>query len=193
MWSQCLPYQGELDGGFVADGELDAPMDVNRRGLAPGVALWMCGSESVGIGVIRAFNGALVQLQPVQGIVVTTTQFTAGACAYARDEGIALVQLRPFTDHDWNGRVRAVKIAATGYTLGEPHTTWEATGQVRPAPAESEDSTGRVSHAVQLPAATTLTESVVAALGAPATVIFHDQLARWNVDEDGVITPRPLI
>lgn len=22
MWSQCLPYQGELDGGFVADGEL---------------------------------------------------------------------------------------------------------------------------------------------------------------------------
>lgn len=21
MWSQCLPYQGELDDGFVADGE----------------------------------------------------------------------------------------------------------------------------------------------------------------------------
>ncbi|MET8978969.1 restriction endonuclease [Streptomyces sp. NPDC004539] len=241
------------------------------------------GSESVGIGIVRDFNGALVQLQPVQGIVVTTTRFTAGACAYARDEGIALVQLRPFTDHDWNGRVRAVKVTATGYALGEPHTRWQATGQVQPAPAEAEDSTGRVSvhevsyydasgtrqgplssllapwhaelsratpsdgstdtvtghhqlehpvwlrrehelvevtgftwtapvvsidldlhvtagriaeliaHAVQLPATTTLTESLAAALGAPGAVIFRDQLAHWNVDEDGVITPRPLI
>ncbi|MGX1975822.1 restriction endonuclease [Streptomyces kronopolitis] len=240
------------------------------------------GSESVGIDIIRNFNGALVQLQPVQGIVVTTTRFTAGACAYARDEGIALVQLRPFTDDDWNGRVRAVKIAATGYALGEPRTTWEATGQARPAPAEAEDSTGRVSvydvsyydasgtrqgplysllapwhaelsratpsdgstdtvtghhqlehpvwlkqghhlvevsgfawtapvvpidldlhvtgsriadliaHAVQLPAAMPMTESLATALGPPGTVIFHDQLARWDVD-DGVITPRPLI
>lgn len=240
------------------------------------------GRESVGIDIVRDFNGALVQLQPVQGIVVTTTRFTAGACAYARDEGIALVQLRPFVDRDWNGRVRAVKIAATGYTLGEPHTSWEATGQVRPAPAEAEDSTGRVSvhdvsyydasgvrqgtlylllapwraelarampsdgsldtmtghhqleypvwlrrehelaevtgfawtasvvsidldlqvtadriaeliaHAVELPATTTLTESLAAAFGGVGTVVFHDQLARWSVQEDGVITSRPL-
>ncbi|MBY8844588.1 restriction endonuclease [Streptomyces sp. SP2-10] len=241
------------------------------------------GSESVGIDVIRDFNGALVQLQPVQGIVVTTTRFTSGACAYARDEGIALVQLRPFTDHDWNGRVRAVKITATLYTPGEATTTWEATGRVRPAPADAEESTSRVSvhdvsyydasgtrlgplhslladwhaglsratptdgstdtiaghhqlehpvwlrqehelvevtgfdwtapvvsldldlqvtgsriadliaHAVQLPAAMTLTESLSKALGSPGTVVFHDQLARWDVDDDGVITPRPLI
>ncbi|MGW4561620.1 hypothetical protein ACWEN3_04150 [Streptomyces sp. NPDC004561] len=49
-----------------------------------------------------------------------------------------------------------------------------------------------IAHAVQLPAAMTLTESLATALGSPGTVIFHDQLARWNVDDDGVITPRPL-
>ncbi|MFE5334224.1 hypothetical protein ACFRCG_48555, partial [Embleya sp. NPDC056575] len=50
-----------------------------------------------------------------------------------------------------------------------------------------------IAHAVQLPGTTTLTESLATALGAPGTVIFHDQLARWSVDDDGVITPRPLI
>lgn len=239
-------------------------------------------SESVGIDVIRDFNGALIQLQPAQGIVVTTTRFTSGARANARDEGIALVQLRPFTDHDWNGRVRAVHIAATGYTLGEPHTTWEVTGKVRPAPDGADDSAGRVSvqnvayydalgarqgplhsllapwqaelsratpadgstdtvtghhqldhpvwlrrehhlvevtgfawsapvvsidvglqvtadriadliaHVVQLPTAMTLTESLATALGPSGTVIFHDQLTSWTVD-DGVITPRPPV
>ncbi|MEV6197551.1 restriction endonuclease [Streptomyces sp. NPDC051920] len=239
------------------------------------------GTESVGIDVIRDFNGALIQLQPAQGIVVTTTRFTSGACAYARDEGIALVQLRPFTDHDWNGRVTAVHVAATGYTLGEPETRWEATGKVRPAPDGADHSTGRISvhdvayydasgarqgplhsllapwrtelsratptdgstdtitghhqlehpvwlrreqhlvevtgfawsapvvsidfslhitasriaeliaHAVQLPTTRSLTESLSTALGPSGTVIFHDQLARWTVDDDGVITSRP--
>ncbi|MBK5993673.1 restriction endonuclease [Streptomyces sp. MBT58] len=238
-------------------------------------------SDSVGIDVIRDFNGALIQLQPAQGIVVTTTQFTSGARAYARDEGIALVQLRPFTDHDWNGRVSAVRIAATAYTLGEPHTTWEGTGKVSPAPDGADDSTGRVSmhdvayydasgarlgplnallapwqadlsstpvdgstdtitghhqldqpvwlrqgrhlvevtgfawsipivstdfglqvtagriadliaHAVQLPTTMNLTQSLTTALRPSGTVIFHDQLASWIVD-DGVITSRPPV
>jgi hypothetical protein len=237
-------------------------------------------SESVGIGIIRDFNGALIQLQPAQGIVVTTTQFTPEACAYARDEGIALVQLRPFTDRDWDGRARAINITATGYATGEPQTQWEGTGRMRPAPAAEPDSTGRVStheasyydesgarqeslhsllapwhremsrtvpmdgsvsaltgthqldqpvwlmrgtdlvevtgftwtvpvasidfdlavtgsriadlvaRAVQLPDKLALSQSLVAELGSPSTVIFQDQLARWSVDDAGVITPR---
>jgi hypothetical protein len=38
----------------------------------------------------------------------------------------------------------------------------------------------------------TLPESLATALGPSGTVIFHDQLARWTVD-DGVITPRPSV
>ena len=40
MWSQRLPYEGELDGRLVADGELDAPMDVNQLMLASARASW---------------------------------------------------------------------------------------------------------------------------------------------------------
>jgi hypothetical protein len=281
--SGLVVHDVKLSGdGKEASHQIDVSVGYNQGQQRALVECKDYGSESVGIDVIRDFNGALVQLQPVQGIVVTTTRFTSGACAYARDEGIALVQLRPFTDLDWNGRVRAVHIAATGYTLGEPRTTWEATGQVRPAPDGADDSTGRVSvhdvayydasgarqgplssllapwhaelsratpsdgstdtvtghhqlahpvwlrqehhlvevtgfgwtapvtsidldlrvtgsriadliaQAVQLPPAMTLTESLATALGSSSTVIFHDQLAGWNVDDDGVITPRPL-
>lgn len=30
MWSQRLPYEGELNGRLVADGELDAPMGLTH-------------------------------------------------------------------------------------------------------------------------------------------------------------------
>jgi hypothetical protein len=103
------------------------------------------GGESVGIDVIRDFNGALVQLQPVHSMVVTSTRLTAGACADARDEGITLVQLRPFTDADWTGRVRHVAVTATVHIPGEPTTTWTPTGRVRPAPTAAADAAGRVS------------------------------------------------
>jgi hypothetical protein len=49
-----------------------------------------------------------------------------------------------------------------------------------------------IAHAVQLPTTMNLTQSLATALRPSGTVIFHDQLASWIVD-DGVITSRPPV
>ena len=78
----------------------------------------------VDLSEVRDFNGALVQLQPARGIFVTTSDYTEPALTYARDENIALAVLRPFTDRDWEGRLREVEIASVFYYLGIPVTDW---------------------------------------------------------------------
>jgi len=79
---------------------------------------------------IRNFNGALMPLRPARGIFVTTSGYTAPARSYARDENIALVELRPFAESDWDGRIRQIKITADGYSLGTPETDWIPTGRI---------------------------------------------------------------
>jgi hypothetical protein len=44
---------------------------------------------------------------------------------------------------------------------------------------------------LQLPASTSLPQALTTDSGSLGTVIFHEQLARWCVSDDGAITPRP--
>lgn len=88
----------------------------------------------VDLAEIRDFNGALVQLQPARGIFVTTSDYTAPTRSYARDENIALVVLRPFTEEDWIGRIREFHIARDAYYPGTPITDWTGTGRTVSSP-----------------------------------------------------------
>jgi hypothetical protein len=101
-------------------------------------------TETVGISVVRDFNGALTQLRPAQGVVVSTVGFTDMARRYARDEGIALVLLRSFTESDWFGRVKAIVIQADAYVPSPPETSWMVTGRELPAPPGIREVTGMV-------------------------------------------------
>lgn len=83
---------------------------------------------------LRDFNGALVTLQPARGIFVTTTSYTAPARSYARDENITLVELRPFTEQDWEGRLREIHLKGDGYYRGTPSTDWTGTGRTVSSP-----------------------------------------------------------
>ncbi len=103
------------------------------------------GTEKIGIGIIRDFNGALLHLQPVQGIVVASSEFTSGARKYARDEDIVLVQLRPFTEDDWDGRLRKIVGTTEARFKGEPTLTFRHTGNLVELPSGLTASTGRVS------------------------------------------------
>jgi hypothetical protein len=98
----------------------------------------------VGLPEIRNFNGALVQVQPARGIFVTTSDYTAPARTYAREENISLVELRPFAEQDWNGRLRQIVINAEAYTLGTPVTQWMATGRTVSAPVGVAAASGGV-------------------------------------------------
>ncbi len=84
---------------------------------------------------LRDFNGALVTLQPARGIFITTTSYTAPARSYAQDENITLVELRPFTEQDWEGRLRGIHVKAEGYYRGTPSTEWTSTGRTASSPA----------------------------------------------------------
>jgi len=96
----------------------------------------------VDLSEIRDFNGALVQLQPARGIFATTSDYTAPARSYARDENIALVQLRPFTEQDWEGRVREINIAPDVCYRGTPSTNWMGTGRTVSNPTGVTNITG---------------------------------------------------
>ena len=93
---------------------------------------------------IRNFNGALIQLKPTRGIFVTTSDYTAPARTYAREENITLVELRPFAEQDWNGRLRQINLNAQVYTLGTPVTQWMATGRTVNGPVGATTVSGGV-------------------------------------------------
>lgn len=88
----------------------------------------------VDLSEMRDFNGALVQLRPARGIFVTTSDYTKPARSYARDENIALAVLRPFTEQDWEGRLREINITPLVYYPGIPATDWTGTGRMVSSP-----------------------------------------------------------
>lgn len=57
----------------------------------------------------RSFATVVRQLD-ASGVMITTTDFTAGAKTLADDEGIALMTLRPFLATDMEGRIQAINI-----------------------------------------------------------------------------------
>jgi hypothetical protein len=96
----------------------------------------------VSLSEVRDFNGALIQLQPARGIFVTTSEYTRNARTYALEENITLVELRPFADQDWSGRLRQIHVTAEVYTFGTPDTDWIGTGHTTVAPGDVADISG---------------------------------------------------
>lgn len=79
----------------------------------------------IGIGIIRDFYGAIVQIKPDDAIVVTTKGFTRGAIQFAKDENIKLAILKEFNEKDWKGRVRSLVINMRMIFMETPHiTSW---------------------------------------------------------------------
>lgn len=67
-------------------------------------------NKKVGIGIVRDFYGAVVDVKPQEAWVITCTGFTKQAVKYAQGMGIRLAILREFQESDWRNRVRRYKI-----------------------------------------------------------------------------------
>lgn len=94
------------------------------------------GTKLIGLDQARAFNGALLQLQPATGIMLTTVGYTSGALSYAHDEGIVLGLLRSFEERDWQDRVREIDLEISAYLPGTPQVAWTYADLVAGANAE---------------------------------------------------------
>ena len=68
----------------------------------------------------RSFATVVRQLAAT-GVMVTTTDFTAGAKTLADDEGIALMTLRPFIEADKDGRIETI-IITMRFVMPTPDT-----------------------------------------------------------------------
>lgn len=97
----------------------------------------------VRISEIRDFKGALLQLKPDHAIFVATTEYTRSARSYAREENITLVELRPFTDDNQEGRSGEIDLTIHAYALGRSHMIdFKATGRRVDAPLDLPNSLG---------------------------------------------------
>lgn len=74
---------------------------IECRDKAPG--------NNVTLAEARSFATVVRHLGAI-GIMVTTTGFTTGAVKLAQDEGLELLTLRPFTDEDMTGRLKAIDV-----------------------------------------------------------------------------------
>lgn len=63
----------------------------------------------VSLEEILAFTGRLVQFAELFGIFVSTVDYSAPACSYARDERITPMQLRGLADSDRRGRLAQIR------------------------------------------------------------------------------------
>lgn len=67
--------------------------------------------NKIGQGEVRDF-ATVVRSLGAKGLMLTTTGFTQGAENVAADEGIDLGTLTSFSEEDWEGRVKEVKVLA---------------------------------------------------------------------------------
>jgi hypothetical protein len=81
-------------------------------------------SDKIDQDQVRAFFGAVSQLQPATGVMLTTVGYTKGALTFAEDENILLAKLRTFEDSDWDGRVRKIQLTTRLSHAGEPEVSW---------------------------------------------------------------------
>jgi hypothetical protein len=65
--------------------------------------------NKINLDEARSFATVVRQLD-ASGMMITTTDFTAGAKTLADDEGLALMTLRPFLESDMEGRIQEINI-----------------------------------------------------------------------------------
>ncbi|WP_322904789.1 restriction endonuclease [Paenibacillus campi] len=87
-------------------------------------------NKVIGIGIIRDFFGAIMQIKPDEAFVVTTVGYTKGAIDFAKDEGIKLAILREAEDSDWDGLIRTIKLNMKLIMMKTPTITWIACSEV---------------------------------------------------------------
>jgi hypothetical protein len=78
--------------------------------------------NKIGQGAVRDF-ATVVRSLNAKGVMLATTGFTRGAEDVAADEGIELGTLTAFSDEDWEGRVKQVKIVARMQLPTQIHAT----------------------------------------------------------------------
>jgi hypothetical protein len=131
--SACVVHDVRLRGdGKLTSHQIDVQIDVGPEGGRRRILIECKDHEpgtKAGLSELRDFNGALVALQPVRGVFVTTNGYTAPACSYAKDENITLVELRPFIEQDWEGLLREIRLRGVAFYRGTPTTDWTSTGR----------------------------------------------------------------
>jgi hypothetical protein len=86
--------------------------------------------NKVGLDEARSFASVVRQLE-ADGVMVTTTGFTAPAVSFAEDENIALMSMRAFSEQDLTGRVMSIDLAIS--------VVVPMIDAVRATPAEGQD------------------------------------------------------
>jgi len=98
-------------------------IDVSVRGQEPRRHLVIeCKDKdtaAVGLGTVRDFNGAVIQLD-ADAFLLASSRFTKAARTYANDERIQIGTMRPFTDEDWEGRIRKVVLTISAFVREDP-------------------------------------------------------------------------
>jgi hypothetical protein len=80
--------------------------------------------STIDLDAVRSFASVVRDLQPDQGMMLTTVGYTKDARTFAEDEAIALGILREFRDEDWEGRLREVRIRAHVTVPAPPKIAW---------------------------------------------------------------------
>jgi Restriction endonuclease len=68
--------------------------------------------KPVGIGIVRDFNGVVVDGKPDEAWIISCNGYTKNARKYAKAFGIKLAICRDFRETDWEGRIRKI-----GFTM----------------------------------------------------------------------------
>lgn len=80
--------------------------------------------STIDLDAVRSFASVVRDLQPDQGMMLTTVGYTNDARMFAEDEGIALGVLREFRDEDWEGRVREIRVRGDLSVPAPPAIAW---------------------------------------------------------------------
>jgi Restriction endonuclease len=80
--------------------------------------------STIDLDAVRSFASLVRDLQPDQGMMLTTVGYTKDARTFAEDEGVALGILREFRDEDWDGRVREVRVRGEMSVPAPPKIAW---------------------------------------------------------------------
>ena len=65
-------------------------------------------TSTITVGKVRDFQGVLLDVPNLQGVMVTRVGYQAGAVTYAKAYGIGLKIIREVQEKDWKGRIKSV-------------------------------------------------------------------------------------
>jgi len=79
--------------------------------------------EKFGLGIVRDFQGVIVDVQPDESWIITCNDSTQSARKYAKGFGIRLATLRSFAAENWENRVQTLVINIKSIHVHEERTS----------------------------------------------------------------------